>query len=121
MRHASPPGLANRCPGCGEEFVAVWQLAIGASQGGYKPVFGGPVVLNYGRANAPTWLLQWLGERCSHSLHVCRLRYDYAEFTTDVFGAGWQPVPAWRRSSESVSPTLTLAGRSAIILARAGS
>jgi hypothetical protein len=52
MRHASPPGLANRCPGCGEEFVAVWQAAIGASEGGYKPVFGGPVVLNYGRCDA---------------------------------------------------------------------
>jgi predicted membrane-bound mannosyltransferase len=43
------------------------------------------VVINYGRANTPTWLLQWLGEHCTHQLHLCRLRYDYAEFTTDVF------------------------------------
>jgi len=43
------------------------------------------------------------------------------EFTTDVFGAGWQPLLAWRGSGESVSPTMTLAGRSAIILARGGS
>lgn len=41
----------HRCPGCGEEFVAVWQVAIGA-EGGYTPVFGGPVVLTHGRCDA---------------------------------------------------------------------
>jgi len=34
------------------EFVAVWQVAIGASEGGYTPVFGSPVVLDYGRCDA---------------------------------------------------------------------
>jgi hypothetical protein len=41
----------HRCPGCGKEFVAVWQVAIG-EEGGYTPVFGGPVVLYYGRCDA---------------------------------------------------------------------
>jgi hypothetical protein len=41
----------HRCPGCGEEFVAGWQVAIG-EEAGYTPVFGGPVVLHFGLCGA---------------------------------------------------------------------
>ena len=40
------------CPACGEDFVVVWQVAIGAPSDGYTPVFGGPVVLDYGRCDS---------------------------------------------------------------------
>ena len=40
--------LEHRCPECGEEFEVVWQVAIGTA-GGYTPVFGGPVVIDYAR------------------------------------------------------------------------
>jgi hypothetical protein len=40
-----------RCAACGEDFIAVWQVAIGASDNGYAPVFGGAVVLGYGRCD----------------------------------------------------------------------
>jgi hypothetical protein len=43
--------VEHPCPTCGEDFVAVWQVAIGAPDDGYTPVFGGPVVLDYGRCD----------------------------------------------------------------------
>jgi maltooligosyltrehalose trehalohydrolase len=44
-----------------------------------------------------------------------------AEFTTDVYGAGWRRVLAWPASGEGILQGTTLAGRSATILARGGS
>ena len=42
----------HRCPECGEEFVTVGQVAIGAPADGYTPVFGAPVVIDHGRCGA---------------------------------------------------------------------
>jgi hypothetical protein len=41
--------LEHRCPECGEEFEVVWGVSIGAHADDYTPVFGGPVVIDYGR------------------------------------------------------------------------
>lgn len=38
------------CPQCGREFESIWGVTVGDA-GGYKPVFGGPVVLDLGRCN----------------------------------------------------------------------
>jgi len=40
------------------------------------------------------------------------------EFTTDVYGAGWQPLLAWRGSGDDGSHTMALAGTSATIFTR---
>ena len=42
--------VENRCPECDEDFASTWQVAIG-TDGGYTPVFGGPVVLEGGRCD----------------------------------------------------------------------
>ena len=43
------------------------------------------VVLNYGRAARPTAILEWLRHIGAHEHNICHLRYDYSEFTTNVF------------------------------------
>jgi maltooligosyltrehalose trehalohydrolase len=57
---------------------------------------------------------RWRGE----NERLLIVNFADAEFTTDVYGAGWQPLLAWRGSDDGVSPTLALAGRSATILTR---
>jgi len=37
----------HRCPRCDKEFVSVWEVPVG-EEGGYRPLFGDPVVLHYG-------------------------------------------------------------------------
>jgi hypothetical protein len=43
--------LEHPCPECGEEFLAMWQVAVEAQADRYTPVFGGPIVLDYGRCD----------------------------------------------------------------------
>jgi hypothetical protein len=43
------------------------------------------VVVQSGRSGLPVKLRDWLGRHCAHELQVRRRRFDYAEYTVDVY------------------------------------
>ena len=43
------------------------------------------IVLKSGRSGLPRKLHQWLGTNCSHELQVRKRRFDYADYTVDVY------------------------------------